>query len=144
MENPTHEWAALPIDINAIAPGAVNTQMTGEVLAAGPQLVGEDEFRKRLEQKQKGGRKFNRRMFTRCAGSYRKIAEWTGSSAASKGKKIRTATETLLSVQSAAGKQSAVKASFCGKSIYHRRGLIHRKHLGRPVARSGQESRRLG
>jgi NAD(P)-dependent dehydrogenase (short-subunit alcohol dehydrogenase family) len=55
VENLAHEWATLPIDINAIAPGAVNTRMTDEVIAAGPQLVGETEYRKTLEQKQKGG-----------------------------------------------------------------------------------------
>jgi NAD(P)-dependent dehydrogenase (short-subunit alcohol dehydrogenase family) len=46
VENLAHEWAALPLDINAIAPGAVNTQMTNEVLAAGPKVIGETEYRK--------------------------------------------------------------------------------------------------
>jgi len=55
VENLAHEWSALPVDINAIAPGAVNTRMTDEVLAAGPELVGETEYRKTLEQKAKGG-----------------------------------------------------------------------------------------
>ncbi len=55
VENLTHEWAGLPIDINAIAPGAVNTSMTDEVIAAGPAVVGEKEYGKTLEQKQQGG-----------------------------------------------------------------------------------------
>lgn len=55
VENLAHEWAELPIDINAIAPGAVNTRMTDEVLAAGPAVVGKKEYEKTLEQKLKGG-----------------------------------------------------------------------------------------
>lgn len=55
VENLAHEWITLPIDINAIAPGAVNTAMTEEVLAAGPAVVGEIEYRKTLEQKETGG-----------------------------------------------------------------------------------------
>jgi NAD(P)-dependent dehydrogenase (short-subunit alcohol dehydrogenase family) len=54
VENLAHEWAGLPMDINAIAPGAVNTGMTDEVLAAGPAVVGKKEYEKTLEQKQKG------------------------------------------------------------------------------------------
>ena len=55
VENLAHEWAGLPIDINSIAPGAVNTGMTDEVIAAGPAVVGKKEYEKTLEQKQKGG-----------------------------------------------------------------------------------------
>ena len=54
VENLAHEWAALPIDINALSPGAVNTRMTDEVLAAGPAVVGQVEYRKTLAQKQTG------------------------------------------------------------------------------------------
>jgi 3-oxoacyl-[acyl-carrier protein] reductase len=60
VENLAHEWASAPIDINALAPGAVNTRMTDEVLAAGPAVVGETEHRKTLEQKQKGGTPLSR------------------------------------------------------------------------------------
>lgn len=42
------------IDVNAIAPGAVNTRMLEEVLNAGKALAGE-EYDKALEQKEKGG-----------------------------------------------------------------------------------------
>jgi 3-oxoacyl-[acyl-carrier protein] reductase len=55
VENLAHEWADLPIDINALAPGAVNTRMTDEVIAASPAVVGETEHRKAVEQKHKGG-----------------------------------------------------------------------------------------
>jgi 3-oxoacyl-[acyl-carrier protein] reductase len=55
VENLAHEWNGLSIDINALAPGAVNTRMTDEVIAAGPSIVGEKEYQKTVEQKQKGG-----------------------------------------------------------------------------------------
>lgn len=43
------------IDVNAIAPGALNTRLLDEVLAAGPEKVGEEFFRKSLRQKESGG-----------------------------------------------------------------------------------------
>jgi NAD(P)-dependent dehydrogenase (short-subunit alcohol dehydrogenase family) len=43
------------IDVNAVAPGALNTRMLDEVLAAGPEKVGEAFYRKMVEQKAKGG-----------------------------------------------------------------------------------------
>ena len=43
------------IDANAIAPGALNTRMLDEVLAAGPERVGEDFFQRALKQQEKGG-----------------------------------------------------------------------------------------
>lgn len=43
------------IDINAVAPGAVNTRMLDEVIDAGPGKVGEIAYAKALEQKKKGG-----------------------------------------------------------------------------------------
>lgn len=55
VENLAHEWSGLPIDINAIAPGAVNTRMTEEVIAAGPAVVGAKEHQKALEQMKNGG-----------------------------------------------------------------------------------------
>ena len=38
------EWAGNPPDINAIAPGAIFTKMTEEVLARGEKLAGQKEF----------------------------------------------------------------------------------------------------
>jgi NAD(P)-dependent dehydrogenase (short-subunit alcohol dehydrogenase family) len=43
------------IDVNTMAPGALNTRMLDEVLAAGPQRVGEDFHRRALEQRRSGG-----------------------------------------------------------------------------------------
>jgi UDPglucose 6-dehydrogenase len=55
VENLAHEWAGATIDINAIAPGGVNTGMTQEVLNLGPEIVGEKEYRAAQAQKQTGG-----------------------------------------------------------------------------------------
>ena len=43
------------LDINAIAPGAINTRLTDEILALGPQVVGESEYASALKQKSAGG-----------------------------------------------------------------------------------------
>lgn len=43
------------IRINAIAPGAVNTKFLDEAISAGPEKVGEDNFKKFLKQKEEGG-----------------------------------------------------------------------------------------
>ena len=43
------------IDVNAVAPGALNTRLLDEVLAAGPDQVGEAFYRKAVQQKQDGG-----------------------------------------------------------------------------------------
>jgi NAD(P)-dependent dehydrogenase (short-subunit alcohol dehydrogenase family) len=43
------------IDVNAIAPGALNTRMLDEVLDAGPKRVGKAFFERALKQKQNGG-----------------------------------------------------------------------------------------
>jgi NAD(P)-dependent dehydrogenase (short-subunit alcohol dehydrogenase family) len=43
------------VDVNAVAPGALNTRMLDEVLLAGPDLVGEVFYQRALEQKRSGG-----------------------------------------------------------------------------------------
>jgi NAD(P)-dependent dehydrogenase (short-subunit alcohol dehydrogenase family) len=43
------------IDVNAVAPGAMNTRMLEEVLAAGPTLAGEAEYRRAVAQQASGG-----------------------------------------------------------------------------------------
>jgi 3-oxoacyl-[acyl-carrier protein] reductase len=43
------------IDVNAIAPGALNTRLLDEVLAAGPDKVGADFYARAVRQKQDGG-----------------------------------------------------------------------------------------
>lgn len=43
------------IDVNAIAPGGLNTRMLEEVLEAGPEAVGQDFYSRMLEQNSTGG-----------------------------------------------------------------------------------------
>jgi len=43
------------IDVNAVAPGALNTRLLDEVLKAGPQNVGEMFYQKAVRQKETGG-----------------------------------------------------------------------------------------
>lgn len=49
------ELAPFNILLNAIAPGAVNTNFLETLLAAGPEKVGKDLYKRSLEQKEKGG-----------------------------------------------------------------------------------------
>lgn len=55
VENLAEELKDRPLDINAIAPGAINTSMTEEVLALGPTAAGEVEYRAAVKQKETGG-----------------------------------------------------------------------------------------
>lgn len=55
METVAEEARPFHIDVNAIAPGALNTTMLDEVLAAGPEKVGAVFFQRALQQKQEGG-----------------------------------------------------------------------------------------
>ena len=43
------------VDVNAIAPGALNTRLLDEILDAGPEKVGVEFFQKSLQQKESGG-----------------------------------------------------------------------------------------
>jgi NAD(P)-dependent dehydrogenase (short-subunit alcohol dehydrogenase family) len=43
------------IDVNAIAPGALNTRMLDEILEAGPSKVGQSFYERSLKQKENGG-----------------------------------------------------------------------------------------
>ncbi|HTU77303.1 MAG TPA: SDR family oxidoreductase [Solirubrobacteraceae bacterium] len=43
------------VDVNAIAPGALNTRMLDEVLVAGPRRVGDAFYQRALEQQRTGG-----------------------------------------------------------------------------------------
>jgi NAD(P)-dependent dehydrogenase (short-subunit alcohol dehydrogenase family) len=49
------ELAPDHIDVNCLAPGALNTRMLDEALAAGPEAVGEPFYNKLLRQKASGG-----------------------------------------------------------------------------------------
>jgi 3-oxoacyl-[acyl-carrier protein] reductase len=54
-ETLAEEFKPLGIEINSIAPGAVNTKFLDEALAAGEEKVGKEKFQKLLKQKQEGG-----------------------------------------------------------------------------------------
>ena len=54
-ETLAEEVRAFHIDVNAIAPGALNTRLLDQVLEAGPEKVGESFYRKSLQQKETGG-----------------------------------------------------------------------------------------
>jgi NAD(P)-dependent dehydrogenase (short-subunit alcohol dehydrogenase family) len=43
------------IDVNAVAPGAMNTRMTDETIAAGPEKVGASHYERAVKQKKEGG-----------------------------------------------------------------------------------------
>lgn len=49
------ELRADNIDVNAVAPGALNTRLLDEVLEAGPGTVGDAFYKKALKQKETGG-----------------------------------------------------------------------------------------
>ena len=51
VETIAEEERSRAIDINALAPGAINTRLTDEVLAFGPTVVGEAEFAAAQKQK---------------------------------------------------------------------------------------------
>lgn len=55
VENLSAEWTGKKIDINAIAPGAINTAMTEEVIRLGAEIVGQKEYEQALKQKHSGG-----------------------------------------------------------------------------------------
>jgi NAD(P)-dependent dehydrogenase (short-subunit alcohol dehydrogenase family) len=51
VETVAEEERARPLDINAIAPGAITTRLTDEVLALGAEVVGEAEYEAALKTK---------------------------------------------------------------------------------------------
>jgi NAD(P)-dependent dehydrogenase (short-subunit alcohol dehydrogenase family) len=59
-ENMAEELRSERIDVNAIAPGALNTQMLEQTLAAGPGLIGEGQFAQAAKQKEDGGSSMER------------------------------------------------------------------------------------
>jgi NAD(P)-dependent dehydrogenase (short-subunit alcohol dehydrogenase family) len=59
-ENLAEELRSVHIDVNAIAPGALNTQMLEQTLAAGAELIGEGQFMQAAKQKKDGGSSLDR------------------------------------------------------------------------------------
>lgn len=55
VENLAEETRGRPFDINAIAPGAINTRLTDEVIRLGPAVVGQAEYDAAVKQKTTGG-----------------------------------------------------------------------------------------
>lgn len=55
VETLAHEVRQNNIDVNAIAPGALNTRLLDEVLAAGVDKAGVDFYNRSLQQKEQGG-----------------------------------------------------------------------------------------
>jgi NAD(P)-dependent dehydrogenase (short-subunit alcohol dehydrogenase family) len=55
IETLAEELQDQPIDLNSIAPGAINTRLTDEVLALGPTLTGAAEYAAAQKQKSSGG-----------------------------------------------------------------------------------------
>jgi NAD(P)-dependent dehydrogenase (short-subunit alcohol dehydrogenase family) len=49
------EVAKHNVDVNAIAPGALNTRMLEEVIDSGPEKIGKEFYEKALKQKASGG-----------------------------------------------------------------------------------------
>jgi len=54
-ETLAEEVRGIGIDVNCIAPGALNTRMLEEIIAAGPDKVGQEFYDKSLKQKESGG-----------------------------------------------------------------------------------------
>jgi NAD(P)-dependent dehydrogenase (short-subunit alcohol dehydrogenase family) len=54
-ETLAEEVRGIGIDVNAIAPGALNTRMLDEILQAGPEKVGQAFYDQSLQQKESGG-----------------------------------------------------------------------------------------
>lgn len=54
-ETMAHETLGCGIDVNAIAPGALNTRLLDEIIEAGPNRVGKDFYERSLKQKEDGG-----------------------------------------------------------------------------------------
>jgi NAD(P)-dependent dehydrogenase (short-subunit alcohol dehydrogenase family) len=60
VETIAEEAQGSPLDINAVAPGAINTRLTDEVIALGPEVAGRAEFEAAVKQKSTGGASISR------------------------------------------------------------------------------------
>lgn len=59
-ETVAEEVREFGIDVNAVAPGALNTRMLDQLLQAGPERAGEEEYLRSVNQKKLGGAQFER------------------------------------------------------------------------------------
>lgn len=59
-ETLAEELKQVPMDVNAVAPGAMNTRFLAEGLAAGPEKIGAVHYEQLLKQKAEGGAGFER------------------------------------------------------------------------------------
>jgi 3-oxoacyl-[acyl-carrier protein] reductase len=55
VETIAEEEIQAPLDINAVAPGAIVTRLTDEIIALGPDIAGQGEFDSAVKQKASGG-----------------------------------------------------------------------------------------
>ena len=55
VETIAEEESGKPLDINAVAPGAIDTRLTDELIALGPDIVGRSEVDSALKSKAAGG-----------------------------------------------------------------------------------------
>jgi NAD(P)-dependent dehydrogenase (short-subunit alcohol dehydrogenase family) len=60
VETIAEEEARVPLDINAVAPGAIATRLTDEIIALGPKVAGQAEFDSAVKQKAGGGASLER------------------------------------------------------------------------------------
>jgi NAD(P)-dependent dehydrogenase (short-subunit alcohol dehydrogenase family) len=60
VETIAEEEARVPLDINAVAPGAIATRLTDEIIALGPNVAGQAEFDSAVKQKAGGGASLER------------------------------------------------------------------------------------
>lgn len=60
VETLAEEMREYQIDVNAVAPGALNTKMLNEILEAGPEKVGQTFYEKALKQREQGGTPLSR------------------------------------------------------------------------------------
>jgi len=60
VETIAEEEIQAPLDINAVAPGAIATRLTDEIIALGPDIAGQGEFDSAVKQRAGGGASLER------------------------------------------------------------------------------------